>query len=50
MPKKMARGRRFPLFLLFLPEIISGRHCILRRNPGPPTVRRSAKQRDGLLF
>ena len=38
------------LFLLFLYEIISQRHRVLRGNPGPPAVRRLGKQRDHTLF
>jgi len=40
----------FPLFLLFLPEIISARYRVLGRNPGPRAVRGSIKQRDRPLF
>src|SRR5205807_5982131 len=38
------------LFLLFLYEIISQRHRVLRGNPRPPAVRRLGKQRDHTLF
>jgi hypothetical protein len=35
----------FPLFLLFLQEIISWRHRLRRRNPGVPAAQRSKEQR-----
>jgi hypothetical protein len=38
-----------PLFLLFLQEIISGRHRLRRRNPGVPAARPSEEQRAGPL-
>jgi len=37
----------FPLFLLFLQEIISGRHYLRRRNPGVSPAGRSKEQRAG---
>jgi len=36
----------FPLFLLFLQEIISERHRLLRRNPGVSAAPRSKEQWD----
>jgi len=39
----------FPLFLLFLQEIISGRHRLCRRNPGIPAAQLSKEQRAGPL-
>ena len=48
--KTGGRERIFPAVLLFLYEIISERHRILRGNPRPPAVRRRGKQRDRTLF
>jgi hypothetical protein len=40
-----ARGPTFPLFLLFLQEIISERHGVRRRNPQISSARRRKEQR-----
>jgi hypothetical protein len=42
-------SRALPLFLLFLQEIISGRHRLRRRNPGVPAAWRGNEQRAGSL-
>jgi hypothetical protein len=43
-------ARHLSLFLLFLQEIISRRHLLLRGNAGPPTVWRTQEQRRRPLF
>jgi hypothetical protein len=48
--KTGGRERIFPAVLLFLYEIISQRHRVLRGNPRPPAVRRPGNQRDRTLF
>jgi hypothetical protein len=47
-PRK--QGSLFLLFLLFWPEINSGRHSVFGRNPGLLPVRKPRKQRCARLF
>jgi hypothetical protein len=44
------REPAFPLFLLFLQEIISGGWLFRRRNPGISATDRAKEQRDSNLF